>query len=98
MSNATRIPITATSLCGDENGDGRLCSYVLRYLEAHGLGVGDTWVAYEYMEWIGKMHRAFREPRGIPEFRGYSPQEQREFDDWLIEQAHEAAQVGEGEK
>lgn len=92
MSNAVRIPITEIGLYGDENGDGRWCSYVRRYLEAHGLRVGDTWIAYEYMVWIGKMHSAFRQPRGIADFRPYSPAEQKEFDIWL---ADIAAQAGE---
>lgn len=87
MSNAVRIPITAINLYGDEQGNGRSCSYARRYFEAQGLGVGDTWVAHEYMAWISKMHRAFRQPRGIPDFRGYNPQEQKEFDAWLLDQA-----------
>lgn len=97
MSNAVRIPITAIDLNGDENGNGRNCSYVRCYFRAHGLGVGDTWIAHEYMAWIGKKHRTFRAPRGIPDFRGYNVQEQREFDAWLLDQAEiEATQAGEG--
>lgn len=95
MSNAERILITAVNLYGDKQGNGRSCSYVRRYFEARGLGVGDTWIAHEYMAWISKMHTAFRTPRGIPEFRGYTAQEQVEFDKWLQEQA-EATQSGEG--
>ncbi|SBW02499.1 hypothetical protein KL86CLO1_11656 [uncultured Eubacteriales bacterium] len=41
------------------------------------------------------MHRAFRAPRGIPDFRGYNQQEQKEFDEWLEMMA---AQAGEGER
>ena len=84
MSNAVRIPITAINLHGDEQGNGRSWSYGRRYFEGQGLGVGDTWVAHEYIAWISTMHSAFRQPRGVPDFRGYNQQEQKEFDAWLL--------------
>ena len=94
MSNAVRIPITAIDLNGDENGNGRMCSYVRRYFEAHGLGVGDTWIAHEYMAWIGRRHDEYKQRIGCPCYMGYNNKQTAEFDAYL---QGFAAEAGEGE-
>lgn len=89
MSNAPLIPITAVNLYGDEHGEGRSCSYVRRYFDAHGLGIGDTWVAHEYMAWISRRHNEYRQRIGHPCYMGYNDKQAVEFDKYLQSFARE---------
>lgn len=82
MSNAPRIPITDDNLTGPEP----LCSYVRAYFEARGLGVGDTWVAHEYINWISDKHDQFsREVLKEPRYCGYTPHERAAFERFIRE-------------
>jgi len=84
MSNAPRIQITEDNLTGPYP----VCSYVRAYFKERGLGVGDTWIAHEYINWISDKHDQFsREVLGEFRYMGYSPQERIAFDRFIREEA-----------
>jgi len=68
------------------SGPDPVCSYVQAYFEAKGLVVGDTWKAFEYINWISDMHDQFaREVLKEPRYCGYTPHERAAFERFIRE-------------
>jgi len=79
---AVRIPILEENMHGKK----KYCTYLMAYLKSKGLAVGDTWIAYEYMEWITDKHEKFRELIHSPCFLGYNEEQQKQFEKFILEE------------
>lgn len=81
MLDDTQILVTEDSFTE------KCCLYVRSYLHAKKLKIGEYWLSYEYMEWIGDKHQKFKKDvlkRKGNYYAPYSLEEAKMFKEYLF--------------
>jgi hypothetical protein len=61
--------------------------YFEAYIKVHDVKHGDKVMTVDFLAWIQGQHLAFRKLKGWSCYRGYPPETQREFEEFIVGEA-----------